>query len=283
MTELEKQLCDALKHISSAIERQLELIAERAPGQFLDKRPVVQALGSHARRANAAIAAAEAAQAVKSEPVAWMCEEMVDGELEREFNGHNEFSGGRTGVPLYAAPQPASAQPATVPDDARECLLDVVSHHQAFVDACRFTLLHVHGENVLYWKHQADVLDRMKGQAERALATAPAQVEQQSPDKWQPIGTAPADGRTILLGYFNSHGNWRTLRGQWVTKERINEEWEDADFFEAGWYETSVEADDAPSFWPTKPTHWQPLPAAPTQEAGARLAAEAKGGSDANH
>ena len=60
MTELEKQLCDALKHISSAIERQLELIAERAPGQFLDKRPVVQALGSHARRANAAIAAAEA-------------------------------------------------------------------------------------------------------------------------------------------------------------------------------------------------------------------------------
>lgn len=176
MTELEKQLCDALKHISSAIERQLELIAERAPGQFLDKRPVVQALGSHARRANAAIAAAEAAQAVKSEPVAWMCEEMVDGELEREFNGHNEFSGGRTGVPLYAAPQPASAQPATVPDDARECLLDVVSHHQAFVDACRFTLLHVDGENVLYWKHQADVLDRMKGQAERALAAAPVEA-----------------------------------------------------------------------------------------------------------
>ncbi|MBK0415249.1 hypothetical protein JD974_12615 [Chromobacterium haemolyticum] len=107
---------------------------------------------------------------------------------------------------------------------------------------------------------------------------APAQIEQQAPHKWQPIGTAPADGRTILLGHFNSHGNWRTMRGQWFTKEHIEDNWEDGDLFEAGWYETSVEADDAPSCWPTKPTHWQPLPPAPTQEAGARLSAEAKGG-----
>lgn len=109
------------------------------------------------------------------------------------------------------------------------------------------------------------------------LAAAPAQIEQQAPHKWQPIGTAPADGRTILLGHFNSHGNWRTIRGQWFTKEHIEDNWEDGDLFEAGWYETSVEADDAPSCWPTKPTHWQPLPPAPTQESGARLAAEAAG------
>ncbi|OQS36649.1 hypothetical protein B0T40_09645 [Chromobacterium haemolyticum] len=128
------------------------------------------------------------------------------------------------------------------------------------------------------WQHnRVDEICRAAIAAAEA-AQVPAQVEQPKPGKWQPIGTAPADGRTILLGYFNSHGNWRTLRGQWVTKERINEEWEDADFFEAGWYETSVEADDAPSFWPTKPTHWQPLPDAPTQEAGARVTAEAKGG-----
>ncbi|BBH13429.1 hypothetical protein [Chromobacterium haemolyticum] len=68
MTELEKQLFDALKHISSAIERQLELIAERAPGQILDKRPVVQALRSHAQKANAAIAAAEAAPQPAQQP-----------------------------------------------------------------------------------------------------------------------------------------------------------------------------------------------------------------------
>ncbi|MDH0342874.1 hypothetical protein [Chromobacterium haemolyticum] len=68
MTELEKQLFDALKHISSAIERQLELIAERAPGQFLDKRPVVQALRSHAQKANAAIATAKTAQPAPNYP-----------------------------------------------------------------------------------------------------------------------------------------------------------------------------------------------------------------------
>lgn len=36
----------------------------------------------------------------KSEPVAWM----YDGEDGREYNGHNEFSGGGKGVPLYTAP-----------------------------------------------------------------------------------------------------------------------------------------------------------------------------------
>ncbi|EFJ6050225.1 DUF551 domain-containing protein [Escherichia coli] len=46
---------------------------------------------------------------LEAEPVAWMC----DDEDGREYNGHNEFSNGRRGIPLYAAP-PA----AVVPDDA---------------------------------------------------------------------------------------------------------------------------------------------------------------------
>ncbi|HAT3920678.1 TPA: hypothetical protein I9Y23_004374 [Kluyvera ascorbata] len=33
-------------------------------------------------------------------PVAWM----RDGDDGREYNGHNEFSGGGKGVPLYTAP-----------------------------------------------------------------------------------------------------------------------------------------------------------------------------------
>lgn len=82
---------------------------------------------------------------------------------------------------------------------------------------------------------------------------------------WQPIETAPKAGRTILLGYRNSHGNWRTMRGQWFSQERIDETWdepEDSDGLE-GWYETSVEADDIPNCWPTNPTHWMPLPPPP--------------------
>jgi hypothetical protein len=39
------------------IERQLALIGERAPGEYLDKRPVVQSLQAHVRRLRAALAA----------------------------------------------------------------------------------------------------------------------------------------------------------------------------------------------------------------------------------
>ena len=35
-------------------------------------------------------------------------------------------------------------------------------------------------------------------------------VEKKVRSAWQPIETAPKTGRTLLLGYFNSHGNWRT-------------------------------------------------------------------------
>ena len=82
---------------------------------------------------------------------------------------------------------------------------------------------------------------------------------------WQPIETAPRDGRTLLLGYFNSRGKWRTMRGQWMSEDYIAEHWEDPDDVEPGWFETSVEADDVPNCWRTEPTHWMPLPAAPQE------------------
>lgn len=83
---------------------------------------------------------------------------------------------------------------------------------------------------------------------------------------WQPIETAPKTGRTLLLGYLNRAGNWRTVRGQWMSSEYIDQHWEDPDDPGdlEGWYETSVEADDTPNCWHIKPTHWMPLPAAPS-------------------
>ncbi|WP_368648008.1 hypothetical protein ABRZ10_07210 [Castellaniella ginsengisoli] len=80
---------------------------------------------------------------------------------------------------------------------------------------------------------------------------------------WQPIETAPRDGRTLLLGRRNSLGNWRTMRGQWMSAEYIAEYWEDPDEVEPGWFETAVEAEDPPNCWLIEPTHWMPLPAAP--------------------
>lgn len=80
---------------------------------------------------------------------------------------------------------------------------------------------------------------------------------------WQPIATAPSDGRTLLLGCFNSLGNWRTMCGQWMGEDYIAEYWEEPDGAEPGWFETSVEADDPPNCWRIEPTHWMPLPEAP--------------------
>lgn len=85
---------------------------------------------------------------------------------------------------------------------------------------------------------------------------------------WQPIETAPKDGRTLLLGYYNSHGNWRTMRGQWMSETYIAEHWEDPGDEQPGWFETSVEADDMPNCWRIEPTHWMPLPAAPDALSG---------------
>lgn len=83
--------------------------------------------------------------------------------------------------------------------------------------------------------------------------------------EWKPIESAPQTGRTLLLGYWNSHGKWRTVRGQWMSLEYIAEHWEDPDDAEAGWFETAVEADDVPNCWPVSPSHWQPMPTPPCQ------------------
>lgn len=54
--------------------------------------------------------------AMDSEPVAYM----YDGEDGREYNGHNEFSGGGKGIPLYR-----HAQQPVVPDDVLDALQKV--------------------------------------------------------------------------------------------------------------------------------------------------------------
>lgn len=82
--------------------------------------------------------------------------------------------------------------------------------------------------------------------------------------QWQPIETAPKDGRLMLLGYFNNANKWRTLRGQFVLKNsEMFEDPNDESNCE-GWYEISVECDGEDcGAWMTKPTHWQPLPTPP--------------------
>lgn len=77
-------------------------------------------------------------------------------------------------------------QPAAAPiDDARECLMDVVSHHHDFVTACKSIKGELHAcgahDSAAYWQKQIDVLDRMKAQAERALATSANETGAEGP------------------------------------------------------------------------------------------------------
>ncbi|HHS7479684.1 TPA: Eaa protein [Salmonella enterica] len=52
---------------------------------------------------------------LEAEPVAYMCK---DGD-DVEYNGHDEFSGGSKGVPLYAAP-PVPVVPEEITDESTE-------------------------------------------------------------------------------------------------------------------------------------------------------------------
>ncbi|WP_446903052.1 hypothetical protein [Burkholderia sp. YIM B11467] len=55
-------LTEAVTRTIETIKRQLDLIVERAPGDFLDKRPVVQSLSAHVRRLEKALAASPVEQ-----------------------------------------------------------------------------------------------------------------------------------------------------------------------------------------------------------------------------
>ncbi len=77
---------------------------------------------------------------LEAKPVAWMC----DDEDGREYNGHNEFSNGRRGIPLYAVP-PAPV----VPDEMHwqdTPVADEGSYKAAAYatgwNACRAAMLH---------------------------------------------------------------------------------------------------------------------------------------------
>ncbi|WP_369147640.1 hypothetical protein [Burkholderia pseudomallei] len=73
-------------------------------------------------------------------------------------------------------------------DDARKCLMDVVSHHDSIVAGFAAQRLAAEeaqdSDAAAYWKHESDVAHRMKAQAERALAAmaqpAPAPAEERA-------------------------------------------------------------------------------------------------------
>lgn len=70
-------------------------------------------------------------------------------------------------------------------NDARECLQDVVSHHNSFRMACQTLWAQFtkdgDKDSADYWTHEMGVLDRMKAQAERAAHSADARNGEPTP------------------------------------------------------------------------------------------------------
>lgn len=95
------------------------------------------------------------------------------------------------------------------------------------------------------------------------LAAAPKQAE--AVPQWQPIETAPKDGRKLLLFYTNSLGRARTVVACWVTDEEAAESDHDGFGLEAGWYERIDNWGEYSQvgIHEGEPSHWMPLPPPP--------------------
>jgi hypothetical protein len=122
---------------------------------------------------------------------------------------------------------------------------------------------------------------RMRGIAERLAHTptapsVPAPAAQSGSGSGVPawINVAdqmPGPGVTVLFGYRNGYGKWRTLRGHYSPLHTIEandwdygtpDETENGSFEPEGWWEVPVES-ETQNYVTDEVTHWMPLPAAP--------------------
>lgn len=115
-------------------------------------------------------------------------------------------------------------------------------------------------------KAAEDALEALRAPGLRAVDAAPVPTPAQAVPAWQPISTAPKDGRKLVLSYLNRSGKRRTVFGCWLTDEQAAETDADDVGLKGGWYEC---IDNWPDFTQVaiiegEPDFWQPLPAAPT-------------------
>ena len=96
---------------------------------------------------------------------------------------------------------------------------------------------------------------------------APPQPEPE-PVAWQRIETAPKTGRKVILFYLNRNNFPRTVMARWLTDDEAAETDTDCVGLEGGWYECIDNWDDYTevAIHEGEPTHWMPLPPAPTSE-----------------
>ena len=167
--------------------------------------------------------------AMDSEPVAYM----YDGEDCTEYNGHNEFSGGGKGIPLYRHAQPAPV----VPDD----VLNRLEH-----EANHITAWH-HMDEHSCKVNRRDLLTLVNSCRSAMLAAAPQSPGSEPatvPGKWIPVSERmpEAEGHYLV----------------WANASRID-----------GYCDHLAIATYQGGEWSNEfnwlVTHWMPLPAAPKE------------------
>lgn len=189
----------------------------------------------HVRRAHAALAALEAALS-PAEPVAWLparrWEQMTAAEpwLTNIVYSQDQAKFFPC-IPLYTAPPAPSVAVKAF-------------HRQA--DNMAFIINHVGLPD--QWR------EKFMRELDEDRSALSAQVQDVA--GWQPIETAPKDGRTILA-YFPLEGlgkHWERVMPVKYRESMMPEPW--------------IFAGRAASSYSTGPTHWMPLPAAPAKQEG---------------
>ena len=103
---------------------------------------------------------------------------------------------------------------------------------------------------------------------EKLFRLAQEQQPVQEQVAWQPIETAPKTRKKVILFYLNRNNFPRTVMARWLTDDEAAETDTDCVGLEGGWYECIDNWDDYTevAIHEGEPTHWMPLPPAPTSE-----------------
>lgn len=208
--------------------------------------------------------------AMDSEPVAYM----YDGEDSREYNGHNEFSGGGKGIPLYRHAQPVV--PDDVQRDAKRWRALLGSARIRILGSAGFDATAHPGENPDYrhfgmeiwthypnWLHEKNEygIDTLTQYADAMLAAAPQSPggdHATVPDRWIPVSER-IPGRYYVLAADFSGRYYHPSQPN--TQVGIYDDW-----FGDG--KPTWDDGDGNDLHLKQVTHWMPLPSAPQEVKG---------------
>lgn len=216
--------------------------------------------------------------AMGAEPVAWVCAHSD----EIEYNGHNQFSGGRQGLPLYAAP-PARVVPDEMPvhTGPRE-----FGRPQAYVDgwnACRAAMLQCSEQPQNVQQNIPEIIPatQFKPVADLyALCWQPGDVVTYTPEPEKAAIWLNNYSGTCVKEYVKLErlqnaltGNYPVIPDGWVKcSERMpkDAQWcavnTEYGYYVQCWSDGQGWLGDEISIPDCDVTHWMPLPAAPQQE-----------------